>query len=306
MQLLRVTDQFGKTNRAVGTHPGRCIVGFAWLQLLDLVDGHARTAQQVAAQGQGLGGRGQVFFVAAHDQQDFAVRRIRVVDHLHYRRSHGREFLQVAHERRAVIVGGKYYSGLDGVLVLHVGQGIERDREIGPAPVGLATEVGGQDRSGFLLAQGRVGSEDKRQFQLAAVTRVEKRQREKRQVVLQAQRLFLQGDAAATADIDPQGAVGRVFAEFGVMADKLQAHAVEVRNQSRIKGHLLRGFTPQLVLLDRQHAHQHIVEVDPDMGNRRDQRRRRRVFQLQAGVAGNAVATHAKFHLVGAIDTQQQ
>lgn len=205
-----------------------------------------------------------------------------------------------------MIVGGKHHGGLDGILVLHAWQGIEHDREIGPAPVGLATEVGSQNRGGFLFAQGRVGREDKRQFQLAAVARVEKRQREKRQIVLQSQRLFLQGNAAATADIDPQGAVGRVFAEFGVMADKLQAYAVEVRNQSRIKGHLLRGFTPQLVFLDRQHAHQHIVEVNPDMGNRRDQRRRGRVFQLQAGVAGNAVPAHAEFHLVGAVDTQQQ
>jgi hypothetical protein len=80
----------------------------------------------------GLGGRGQVFFVAAHDQQDFAVRRIRVVDHLHHGRSHRRVFLQIAHERRAVIVGGKYDVGWSGVLVCTLGRVLNTTGKLAP------------------------------------------------------------------------------------------------------------------------------------------------------------------------------
>ena len=61
----------------------------------------------MAAQCQRFGRSRQVFLVAAHDQQNFAVGRVRVVDHLDHGRRHGREFLKVAHKRRAVVVGGE-------------------------------------------------------------------------------------------------------------------------------------------------------------------------------------------------------
>ena len=90
------------------------------------------------------------------------------------------------------------------------------------------------------------------------------------------------------------------------MADKLKANAVEVRNHPGIEGHFLLSLAPQLIFLDGQHAHQHVIEVHADMRKRRNQRRRGRVVQLQAGIAGDAVTAQGELNLLGTVDAQQQ
>ncbi len=79
------------------------------------------------------------------------------------------------------------------------------------------------------------------------------------------------------------------------MADKFQPHLVEVCDQARIQRQLGLHRAAKLVVADRHHAHQRIVEIDPQMRQGRQQRRRRCEAQVQFGLAREPVAAHLEF-----------
>ena len=205
-----------------------------------------------------------------------------------------------------MIVGGEDDRRQGLVLCCSARQVIERYRESGPAPAGLAAEIRCEDAGRTLLLQGRVRGEDHVQHRALVVACVEKGQRKPGQIILHAERLLGHRNMADPADVDPQGAVGRFFADVGVVPDKLQPYTVEVTDQARVERHLASDLFAQLVFLDRQHIHQHIVEVDAQVRQGRDQGGGRGVFQLQFRIAGDAVAAHGEFDLIGVVRTQQQ
>ncbi|MNG01519.1 hypothetical protein D3C84_845060 [compost metagenome] len=83
------------------------------------------------------------------------------------------------------------------------------------------------------------------------------------------------------------------------MADKLQPYAVEVADQARIKINLANSFFAQLLLVDGDHAHQHVVEVDPQVRQRWQECRRWRVLKLKLRIVGDAITPHGEFQLIG-------
>ncbi|MCY1409887.1 hypothetical protein D9M71_252460 [compost metagenome] len=304
LQLPGVIEQLGEAHRAVGARPVRRIVGLARLQRGHLLDLHPGTAEQVVAYRQRRGGLDQVVIVAAQHQQHFAVAVAWVVDHLQHRAVDLRKLLQVGEEGWAAVVGGKHDARCG--LVATGRQAVVPHRESRLAPAGLAAEVGRQYRRRTLLSQARHATEHHRQFYFAGVARIEERQREIGQVVVQRQRLFVQLHLALAVKVKPQAAVRRVFADIGIVPDKLQTYPVEVAEQFRVQRQLATHTLAQLLFFHRNYAHQLVVEVDAQVRQVRQQGWRRRVVQLQAGIGGQAIATQAELNMLAVAYPQQQ
>ena len=127
-----------------------------------------------------------------------------------------------------------------------------------------------------------------------------------RQIVLQRQLLQRQIEFAGFADIQPDGAVGRVFTYVGIVTYQLKPHAVEVADKARIDRDLRLVLFAELLGGDRHQSHQFIVEIDFELRQRRNQRRRGTIAQIQQRARHHFIAAHAELNLAARFGTAQR
>ena len=178
-----------------------------------------------------------------------------MADHFDNRRFHRRMFTQ---EIRSFVVSGKD----DGITIR---QRVVQHREVLTPPARPGAKPGRHDRRRLLQGTIWCSGKDHRQRHRTAVTRIEERYREVREIVLHFQRLVSEVQHAAATDVQPQRTAGWVFTNLLVVADKLQPHAVKIGDKQRVDRHLGQRLFTQLFLGDRQHAHQLIIQVDLEL-----------------------------------------
>ncbi|MNV24520.1 hypothetical protein D3C71_1155870 [compost metagenome] len=143
----------------------------------------------------------------------------------------------------------------------------------------------------MLLQRGGAG-EHHRQLKPRAVARVKERQREVGQVILHRQGLAAQAHHTAACNVHPQRAVGRLFADVGVVPDKLQTQLVEIADQPSVQGHFRLYRLTQLAVADRNDIHQCVIEEYAQMREGRQQRWRGSETQIQFCITSQPIPTH--------------
>ena len=129
----------------------------------------------------------------------------------------------------------------------------------------MDAEPGGEHGGGGLLGRAGRAAEHERQQQGRLVPVVEEWLRENGQVVADLEPQDVELQLALGTEVQPQAGVHGVLGRVVVAAHQLEAQVIEVADEAGIQRECALDFLAELLVEDRQHAHQFVVEVHLDV-----------------------------------------
>ena len=288
-QLFGVFDELAQGHREVGVHPVGRHVGGKRIGRLEVLDRGARSDEDAPRRREGLRGRHEVGVGLARDDEHLFIESTRGVEHEKFRSFKGCQFPQ---KRRTVFVR------CENDEVTLGGNFREIDREVGASPGARRGDAARHDGGGAKGVLGRSRSEDHGERRRLFDRGVDKRQRELRQVVRQAQVLLFERQLARRRNVEPERAVSFVFAHDRVVPDEFDAQLIARLHGLRVeRDREARGLAEHF-LRDRGDALKFSVEVDVQLRGPGNQRGRGRKREVERRLRNDFVRAHAEVEVL--------